>query len=236
MENQIEIFNNPDIFLLKTELKELEKQFNELTNEKSECEKQLSDFHHRHTIELGEIILEILKLRKLKFKQERIKFDDAEKDETRYKEQVETEKKKYQYVLSDVEKNELKRNFRKATFLCHPDKVHDVFKDSAEKIFIDLKLAYEANDLKKVSEILSELEKGNYFRTKSETITGKDKFIAEISKLKSQIQELQTEIEKVKASDSYKKICEIKNLDSYFTTAKQFLMYELEVLRNENLR
>ena len=236
MENQIDIFNDPDISSLKSELKELEEKFNELTNEKSECEKLLFDFHHRHTLELGKIILEILKLRKLKFKHDRIKFDDAARDETRYKEQVETEKNKYQYIITDEEKTELKRNFRKATFLCHPDKVHDFFKDSAEKIFIDLKLAYEANDLKKVSEILTELEKGNYFRTKSETIAGKDKFITKISKLKSQIQKLKKEIEKVKESDSFQTISEIKNWDSYFKTAKKCLMQELDELRNETLR
>ena len=38
MENQIEVFNDPDIVILKSELKELEGQFLELTNEKEEYE------------------------------------------------------------------------------------------------------------------------------------------------------------------------------------------------------
>ncbi|WPC10980.1 hypothetical protein LEQ04_09980 [Riemerella anatipestifer] len=48
----------------------------------------------------------------------------------------------------------MKKEFRKATVLCHADKVADEFKDAAQRIFIDLKEAYDTNDLKKVSEIL----------------------------------------------------------------------------------
>lgn len=233
MENQIEIFNDPDIRELKSELLELEKQFYELTDEKSECEKLLSDFHHRHTIELGSIILEILRLRKLKFKSDKIKFEDAESDEQQYKEQVESEKKKRQYDLNDEEKIELKKKFRRATFLCHPDKVNEAFKDAAQKIFVELKLAYETNDLKKVSEILSELEKGNYFKAKFEAIKEKDKLIVEILKLKNQIEKLQLELSEIKTSETYKTIIAINDYDEYFREAKQKLTKELEELRTE---
>lgn len=230
MENQIEIFNDPDIRQLRSEIMELEEQFYELTDAKSECEKLLSDFHHRHTIELGNLILEILKLRKLKFKSDKIKFEDAESDERQYKEQVELEKKKHQYDLSDEEKIELKKKFRRATFLCHPDKVNEAFKDTAQKIFIELKLAYETNDLKKVSEILSELEKGNYFKAKLEAIKEKDKLIIEILKLKNQIEKLQLEISEIKTSETYKTIIAINDYDKYFREAKQKLTKELEEL------
>jgi len=235
MENKIEIFNDPDVLHLKSELNELEQYFNQLTADKTEFEKLLSDFHNRHTVELGNIILEILKLRKLKFKSDRVKFEDAENDEKQYYEQVETEKKKHQYFLNDDEKIELKKKFRRATFLCHPDKVNDTFKDAAQKIFIQLKLAYEANDLNRVSEILNELEKGNYFKTKSETINEKDKLKAEIVKFKSQIQTLETEIAEIKESETYKTIIEIDSWDDYFKHTKEKLTMELEELNSEIL-
>jgi hypothetical protein len=233
VENQIEVFNDPDIVQLKSELKELERQFYELTNEKEEYEKLFFDFHHRHTIELGDIILEILKLRKLKFKSDKIKYEDAESDERQYKEQVESEKNKHQYDLTDEEKIELKKNFRRATLLCHPDKVSDICKDAAQKTFIELKLAYEANNLNKVSEILSQLEKGNYFKTKSETIREKDKLIVEILKVKNQIESLQIELSEIKESETYKALIKISNYDEYFKEAKQRLIMELEALKTE---
>jgi|SRR5690625_3929356 len=171
---QLSIWVDPEIATLKLEIKNLENQLYGYDNEKIELEKLLSEFQHRHTMELGEIILDILKLRKLKFKENKAKFEEAENDERHYREQIDNEKEKEIFELSDEQKVELKKKFRKATVLCHPDKVNDEFKEAAQQIFIELKQAYDANDLKKVSEILEELEKSNYFKSKSETILEKD--------------------------------------------------------------
>lgn len=235
MGNCIKIFIDNDVLNIKLELEKFEEYFNELSNEKAECEKNLSDFHHRHTIELGSIILEILKLRKLKFKNNQVKFDDAESDERQFQEQVENEKKKHQYCLTDDEIIELKKTYRKAIFLSHPDKVNDIYKEAAQKIFIELKLAYEANNLQRVSEILNDLEKGNYFKTKSETLQEKDLLMAEIIKIKNQIKTLQEEIEELKKSETYQIVINIDNWDEYFIQTKKKLTSELEHLKSENL-
>jgi negative regulator of replication initiation len=163
---QLSIWTDPEIAALKLEIKNLENQINGYDNEKIEIEKLLSEFQHRHTIELGEIILDILKLRKLKFKSNKTKFEEAENDEKQYRDQVDTEKEREIFELTEEQKIELKKKFRKATVLCHPDKLADEFKDAAQIIFIELKQAYDANNLKKVSEILEELEKGNFFKNK----------------------------------------------------------------------
>jgi DnaJ-class molecular chaperone len=193
----------------------------------------LSEFQHRHTIELGEIILDILKLRKLKFKSDKTKFEEAENDERQYREQVDTEKEKEIFELTDEQKLELKKKFRKATVLCHPDKVADEFKEAAQRIFIELKQAYDANDLKKVSEILDELEKGNFFKTKSETVQEKDLLKAAIAKLKRQINILEAEIITIKESDTFKTIISIEDWDDYFKEQKRNCS---ENLKNYNLK
>ena len=122
--NQLSIWIDAEISALKLELKNLENQLNSYDNEKIELEKILSEFQHRHILELGSIILEILKLRKQKFKAaaDQTKFEEAENDEREYREQVDTEKKKEIYELTDEQKAALKRKFRKGTMLCHPDK------------------------------------------------------------------------------------------------------------------
>jgi curved DNA-binding protein CbpA len=175
--------------------------------------------------------LEILKLRKLKFKEDKQKFDEAEKDYEQYNQQFEKEKEKKQFELTDEEKKELKTKFRKATFLCHPDKVNDEFKEAAQKIFIELRAAYEANDLKKVTEILNDLEKGNYFKTKSETIAEKDKLKVEVAKLKGKIRTLEEEIIAIKGSETFMKIIDINDWDEYFNRTKEKLQLELEELK-----
>ncbi len=227
------IWTDSEIAALKLEIKNLENQLNGYDNEKTELEKLLSEFQHRHTIELGEIILDILKLRKLKFKSDKPKFEEAENDERQYREQVDTEKEKVIFELTDKQKIELKKKFRKATVLCHPDKVADEFKEAAQRIFIDLKQAYDANNLKKVSEILEELEKGNFFKTKSETVQEKDLLKAAISKLKRQIKILETEIIAINESDTFKTIISIEDWDEYFQKTKEKLQRELEELQLE---
>jgi hypothetical protein len=227
---QLSICTDPEIAALKLEIKNLENQLNGYDNEKIELQKLLSEFQHRHTIELGEIILDILKLRKLKFKSDKTKYEEAENDERQYREQVDTEKKKEIFELTDKQKLELKKKFRKATVLCHPDKVADEFKEATQRIFIELKQAYDVNDLKKVSEILDDLEKGNFFKTKSETVQEKDLLKAAIAKLKRQIKILETEIITIKESETFKTIISIEDWDEYFKNTKDKLQQELDNL------
>lgn len=230
---QLSIWTDPEIAALKLEIKNLENQLNGFDNEKIELEKLLSEFQHRHTIELGEIILDILKLRKLKFKSDKSKFEEAANDERQYREQVNTEKEKEIFELTDEQKLELKKKFRKATVLCHPDKVADEFKEAAQRIFIELKQAYDANDLKKVTEIFDDLEKGNFFKTKSETVQEKDLLKAAIAKLKRQINILETEIITIKESDTFKTVISIEDWDDYFQRTKEKLQREFEELQLE---
>ena len=229
---QLAVWNDPEIGALKLEIKNLENQLNAFDNEKTELEKLLFDFQHRHTLEFGNIILEILKLRKLKFKDVKEKAEEAEKDYKQYSEQFETEKDKKQFELTEEEKQELKKKFRKATFLCHPDKVNEQFKDAAQKVFVDLKAAYEANDLKKVNEILNDLERG-FFKSKSDTVTEKDLLKVAIDKLKRQIKILETEIVSIKESETFQTIFSIKDWDEYFGSTMEKLEKEMEELRKE---
>ncbi len=106
-------------------------------------------------------------------------------------------------------------------------------KETAQKIFVELKSAYDQNDLSKVSEILTELEKGNFFRTTSETITEKDLLQVEIARLKRQIKIIENEIVSIKLSDTYRKVIEISDWDTYFEETRQKLNKELEYLEKQ---
>lgn len=230
---QLAIWNDLEIAALKFEIKNLENQLNAFDNEKIELEKVLIEFQHRHTSELGAIILEILQLRKIKFISDKAKFDEAEDDERQYKQQVDEEKEREIYELTEEEKIILKKTFRKATVLCHPDKVSDEMKEAAQSVFIELKDAYDANDLKKVSNILNDLERGNYFKYKSETVLEADLLKIAIAKLRKQIKTLETEILIIKQSETFKTITNIEDWDEYFRITKAKLKNELEELKIE---
>lgn len=232
----LSIWTDPEIAAMKLEIKNLENQINAFDNEKIELEKLLSEFQHRHTIELGEIILEILKLRKLRFKDDNAKYEETENDEKQYREQVNAEKVKQVYELTDEQKTELKKKFRKATVLCHPDKFGNEnleIQKQAEEIFKELNEANEKNDIKRVSEILTNLEKGNLSTSKGDKLTDLEKLRTTISSLKEKIRILGSEIIAIKQSETYKTINGIVNWDEYFKKTKKKLQRELDELKIE---
>lgn len=230
---QLSIWTDPEIAALKLEIKNLENQLNAFDNEKTELEKIISEFQRRHTLELGEIILEILRLRKLKFKSYKSKYEEAKNDERQYREQVDAEKGKELYKLTDEQKFELKQKYRKASVLCHPDKFANEpieIQKQAEEIFKELNEANAINDLKKVSEILANLEIGILSTSKGDKLTDKGKLRATLNKLRAKVKILEAEIIAIKQSETFKIIISIKDWDEYFTSTKEKLQRELEEL------
>ena len=229
---QITIWNDPEIAGIKLEIKILESQINAFDNEKIELEKVISDFQHRHTIELGEVILEVLRLRKIKYKNHK-KETEAEEDFNNYSKQYETEKDKKQFELDEEEKLELKKKFRKATTMCHPDKVSEEQKAEAEEIYIELKKAYDEHDLEKVNQLLHDLENGKKFVSQADSISEKEKLKITLEKLKQKLKGIENEIISLKETEIFTTINNITNWDNYFTETKTQLEEELQNLKVE---
>lgn len=230
---QIELWVDKELAILKTEVRKLENKINAFDNEKTDIEKIISEFQRRHTLELGYLILKILKLRKFIFKTSREKFDEAERDEKQYREELDLESSKKVRELTNKDKSELKSKFRKATVLCHPDKVVNELKETAKKIFVDLKEAYDHNDLNKVSAILTDLESGSFLRSTSETITKKEILRVKIVHLKSKAKVIESEIRSLKFSDTYRTVIQISDWENYFKETKQKLISELNYLQTQ---
>ncbi len=230
---QLSVWTDPEIAALKLQIKNLENQLNAYDNERTELEKILTAFQHRHVLELGDLITEILKLRKLKFKNDKEKFEEAEADEQQYKEQVDTEKQKVLFEISDAEKADLKKDFRKATMLCHPDKFsNESVEDQrlAEEIFKDLNEANAKNDFKRVAEILANLERGILSTVKGDRLFDTDKLRATVDRLKSKIKILEGEIMDIKQSETFQTVNEIEDWDAYFEDIKKQLEREVGVM------
>ena len=232
--NQLLVWEDPEIEALKLEIESLENQLNSLDNEKVELDKLISEFQNRHTNELGEIILEILKLRKVLFKDDEEKYEEAEQDEKEYQEQFEAEKEKVLHDITEDEKKELKKNYRKASMLCHPDRFineSSEIQNLANEIFRDLNEANGQNDLKRVNEILKNLENGILVRTKGAEIDDKKVLNATIMQLRDKAQRLKEEIDYIKGSETYQTIVEIEDFDEYFSSLKEKLQSELTELQ-----
>lgn len=230
--HQVGFYIDPELEGLKLEAKVLEGEVNELSGEKAELEKLIHAFGVRHNNELGELILKILRFRKKQAKGTP-REAEAEKDYNDYSQEYEASKDEKIADLTDEELKELKKKYRKASKLCHPDVVRDEQKEMADKIFSELNSAYERNDLQRVREILENLENGNYFVSKSDTINEKILLKAEIEKLRIRINELKAQVVVLKESEAYRTICKISNWDTYFAETKQKLQDQSKQLESE---
>lgn len=232
--HQLTIYADVELAALKLEIRHLEYQANAYDDEKTELEKVLILFQNRHSRELGQYISLLLHLRKLKalVDNDDEQFNEAAQDEWEYNQQLAEESEKEIFELSEDERSELKKAYKRASILCHPDKVNEDLKEIAEETFNRLKQAYEANDLNAVNEILADLQQGK-FTKRSDTINEKEKLKAEIHKLKEKIAHLEAEIFAIKESEEYQTITEIEDWDDYFDDIRSQLMGEIERFETE---
>lgn len=231
--HQISVFIDPEIEALRFEAKSLEKELQQLSNQKAELEKLVHEFGVRHNQVLGELILKILKYLKEKSKGSP-KEAEAEKDYEDFNSNYQATKDKKIIVLNEDEQKELKNYYRKASKLCHPDMVEENQQETAHKIFMELNAAYESNDLEKAKEILQNLRQGKMFTSKSDTANQKSTLLAELQRLRLRLKELNDDIASIKTSDTYSTIVSINNWDEYFVKTKQKLQEQLSQLQNES--
>ncbi|STY91438.1 phospholipase D-like domain-containing protein [Moraxella bovis] len=230
--HSVAIYQDVDIMALKLEIRLLEHEINLYDSEKAELEKLLADFNHQHSMNLGDLISEILSLRKQLAKQQgdQNAYDEAKRDEQTFNEQLDKEKAKTHYELNTDEQKRLKQAYRKASQICHPDRVNDEQKDMAMVVFNELRQAYEQNDLKTVERILDDLQKG-IFKARSETVSQSDKLKLIKSQLSQKLGNLKLIIDEIKASQSHQVVSSIDDWQEYFDNQKMELIGQKDRLR-----
>lgn len=218
---------------LKERIKFLEIEISLTASEKADIEKQIHQYEIQYNQELGELIERILERRRDKLKEEtksnkskEQEYQQATEDYEEFKSTFEEIKKSKQFELTEEEQFDIRSKFKKACKLCHPDKVADEFKEEAQKIFVELKEAYDSNNLKKVTEILDQLEKG-IFKMGSESITEKEKLLILHNNLRIKLDKLRNELKDLKSIEVYRVISSIKDIDSHFENLRQQLTKEL---------
>jgi hypothetical protein len=234
--SEVEKYTDKEIETLKEEIKFLEIEISLTAAERVDIEKQIHQYEIRYNKELGELIKKILQKKKEILKQKaefnpnkQSEYQQAEKDYSDFESSYEEIKKIKEIILTEDEQIEIKEKFKKACKLCHPDKVSDECKEDAQRIFIELKEAYDNNNLNKVSAILEQLEKG-IFTTGLQSITEKEKLQMLLNKLNLRLAKLKEELKDLKQREVYKVIASIKNFDSHFENLRQQLTIELNSL------
>jgi len=237
---QLTLYEDPEVNALKAEIKALELELTSISNEKADAEKLVVEFGIRHNQILGAIISKILKLKIEMLKGEvpeseekKKEYEEAKKDYEDYHQQYEETKSKKHFDLNEEQQAELKKKYREATRKCHPDRVAEELKQEAEEVFNELQRAYQENNLQRVTEILDEINKGNFYISRSEKISEKTKLKAETTRLRNKIKKLVLELTELKSSETYQTISKIDDWEVYFGETKEKLEEQLNELEKK---
>jgi hypothetical protein len=163
-------------------------------------------------------------------------YEEAKTHYKQYENEYENVKKaqKENIKLNDEEKIELKKLYKKAAKLCHPDIVPDELKEKAHKIMQELNEAYSKQDLNKIKSILASLETTGFgLLVVSDSIDDKEILRAKIEEFKENISNLEEEIEDIKLDDTFVTISELDNWDEYFEDLRNELQTKKEKLEKE---
>ena len=198
---------------------ELYEEYQNIKDECDELEDELND-----------------KRQKTKKAKKEFEEDETTKTYKEYKQSYEDFNQEYENIkkeeknkfnLDEEEKKELKKLYRKASKLCHPDIVIDKLKEKANEIMQELNSAYAKKDLKVVKEILLNLESGLSFAVTSDEVDDKEILKAKIVEFRDSINKIEENIEDLQNSNIYKTINDFDDIDEYFS--------EIEVIYNEQL-
>ena len=229
------VYEDEEIQGLKLELKILEKQFLQYSNKVEEYHNIINDFNAKYHKSLGKIIEEILLLREEYYEYMYKNSDEFENEYFESKKDYENfheEFKKFSYAdnidLSKEEKRELKRLYKKASRLCHPDILEDDKKEKAEEIFKELNSAYEQKNILRVKDILEQLLSGESFCIASDALFDKNILKRKINLLRDKIRTIKLEITSLKQNQTFVKINKIDDVFDYFSKVKEELLEEKE--------
>jgi len=177
--------------------------------------------------------------KKVKEAKEKLQEDDEFQEYEEVKEEYEEFHREYEEVLNqerfelnDNEKKELKKLFRKAARLCHPDIVINELYDQAHEITAQLNEAYEQKDLNRVKKILDMLENGVYFNTSSDKLENAEKLKHKIAELREKVALITQELEAIKEDETFCIIKEIDDWDTYFNEVRENLEEDYHTLLN----
>jgi len=160
-------------------------------------------------------------------------FSEAQQEYEQFEQSYEEAKENKVAQLDEEEASLLKKLYRKAARLCHPDTVTDDLKDQATEIMQQLNQAKDQGDIETVQSILEQLENGTAFIVASEQLTDRKQIESKIAELVSKLEEINQEIEAINQDETWLIIVSLDSWDDYFEEQKRELSAYLDQLKKE---
>ena len=121
------------------------------------------------------------------------------------------------------ERNELKRLWRQASRLCHPDVVADDLKEKAHQMMVQLNQARQNADLAAVRALLTQLQSGLEPMMASDRLNDLQHLRSKIQQLREQINALLKEISDLEAENAWRLATSVTDKEAYFSDQQRAL-------------
>ncbi len=234
-------WTDPEITLLEAELERLSSNLAEAEAEQAELAHQIARFHAAHHQSLGARLEKLLRLRVLLREREAAAdpakaadYAQAQQDYDSFQQDSafrEEEDARTKWELSEDERQELKRLFRKASKKCHPDVVPLEHQAAAAAMFRDLSEAYEKGNLVRVQQIAAQAEADIF--TASDKATEADQkasLQARVQAVRAALEKARAELAAVQQSAACRVMSQHPEWDAYFQTQAMKLDQEIKRL------
>ncbi|HGN9370371.1 TPA: DnaJ family molecular chaperone [Citrobacter pasteurii] len=151
--------------------------------------------------------------------------EEASHEYDEYQEQQQDAQHRYtrDQRLSTDERNELKRLWRQASRLCHPDVVADDLKEKAHQMMVQLNQARQNADLAAVRALLTQLQTGLEPMMASDRLNDLQHLRSKIQQLREQINALLKEIRDLEAENAWRLATSVTDKEAYFSDQQRAL-------------
>lgn len=229
---------------LLAQIRALESQIALLEEEKAACHYQIDQYYRLFRLHLGDLLTQTVELQ-LKLSLQRAgqtgRRSDAEEAQT-WQDRFEQTNRVVQEAiahkpteLDQTAEQELRRLYRKAVTLAHPDRhVNDPDRMAqATAYMVRLNDAYQRRDLAMVRQLVRDLTDGLLFMAAPETTHSLEALQEWYQRLMDRQMTLQADITRLKADDAYHQLtCQV-DLMAHFTALRERMQQQINLLQQQ---
>jgi DnaJ-domain-containing protein 1 len=246
-------WQDPQISASKLELKMLESELQDLIDRRNARIQRLDEFNDLYLTRLGPLMTEILRLRKVLAEkmlrrqlrdgsrsepvtQESARQADAASQDYESYRQRHQEAQRHQAAqerLAESERHELKRLWRQASKLCHPDLVDEEMKAEATTLMVRLNQARQRGDLATVRTILARLMQGQQPMMASSRLNDLAPLRQRIAEIRQQIRALNLELLGLEKESAWQLVTTLRDPEGYFQQQEKAMGNTISTLEKQ---
>ncbi len=156
------------------------------------------------------------------------KYERYQEQQTDAEQRLDNDRK-----LSSEQRQNLKRLWRQASRLCHPDLVADAFKEKAHQLMVQLNQARQRGDFPAIHALLESLKQGLEPLMASDLIDDLERLRRKISDVRTQIDAILHEIDALKGEESWRLATSLPDKDKWFKEQENVLSKTLNILERQ---